>query len=80
MNLGFVGGILITDTTAITGTFRAIQALADATFTTLTSEITKNGTVTPSTGADYGTVSAGTTLYGTFTAITLATGKVIVYK
>jgi hypothetical protein len=80
MNLGFIGGVLITDLTAITGTYRAIKALTDTTFTTLTSELTKNGTVTPAVGADYGTLSAGDTIYGTFTAITLATGKVIAYK
>lgn len=72
--------ILITDTTAITGSFRIIQVLADAVFTTLTSDIKKNGTVTASVGSDFGTVTAGTVLYGKFKAITLASGKVIAYK
>jgi hypothetical protein len=78
--LGQKDGILITDTTAITGKFRIILPLTDATFTTLTGNITKNGTATVATGADYGTVTAGMTLFGKFTAITLATGKVIAYK
>lgn len=78
--MGQKGSILISDTTAITGNFRTVQVIADATFTTLTSEMTKNGVSTLATGTDYGTVSAGTTLYGKFTAITLATGKVILYK
>jgi hypothetical protein len=80
MNLGFVGGVLITDTTAITGTFRAIQALTDATFTTLTSDITVNGEEDAAEGSDFGTLSAGMAIYGTFTAITLASGTVIAYK
>lgn len=78
--MGQKGSILVTDTTAITGTFRIIQVISDATFTTLTSDITKNGIITASTGVDYGTLSAGTVLYGKFTAITLSAGKVILYK
>jgi hypothetical protein len=74
-------GVVITNTTAVTGTFRAILVLANAVFTTLTSQgHTTNGNVTQSVGADYGTVNAGTMIYGTFSAITLASGKVIAYK
>jgi len=79
-SMGQKGSVLVTDTTAITGAFRTIQVITDCTFTTLTSDITKNGIVTASTGADFGTLTAGTVIYGKFTAITLATGKVILYK
>lgn len=78
--MGQKGSIVLTDTTPITGSFRTIQVIADCTFTVLTSNTTKNGTVTAATGADYGTLSNGTIIYGKFTAITLATGKVILYK
>lgn len=77
---GQKGGIVLTDTTAVTGNFRKIYALADATFTTLTSDITKNGDSTASTGGDFGTLSAGMQIVGKITSIKLATGKVIAYK
>lgn len=78
--MGQKGAILITDTTAITGEFRAIQVLENAAFTLLTSDIKKNGATTAAAAADFGTVTAGTVLYGKFTAVTLASGKVILYK
>ena len=81
MNLpGFSDAILLTDTTAVTGAFRAIQVIEDCTFTTLTGQgFTKNGTVTAVTGADL-PLTQGSIIYGTFVAVTLATGKVILYK
>jgi hypothetical protein len=87
MNLaGYSGSILLTDTTAITTTttggqaIRAIQVLEDATFTTLTDTTSKtNGNTTNSVAADYGTVTAGLVLYGTFTAVTLTSGRVKLY-
>lgn len=79
-SMGQNGGILITDTTPITGRFKAILALEDTAFTTLTNNITKNGAETASTGADFGTLPAGFVIYGVFTAITLASGKAIAYK
>lgn len=86
MNLaGYSGSILLTNTTAITTTsgqpaIRAIQILEDTVFTTLTDTTsTTNGRVTQSVAADYGTVSQGTVLYGTFTAVTLTSGKVKLY-
>lgn len=78
--MGQRGGVILTGTTAITGKYRIIYALADATFTTLTSEFTKNGIVTLAVGADFGTLSKGVQLVGKFTAITLATGTVIAYE
>ena len=74
---GMRGGILVTDTTAITGDFRVMVVLSDATFTTLTTEYTKNGTSTLATGADWGTLSAGFVLVGKITAVTLASGSVL---
>jgi len=76
-SFGYNGGILVTDTTAITGVFRSIVVLASAAFTTLTSEYTKNGIVTASAGADWGTLAAGTVISGKFTAVTLASGTVL---
>lgn len=74
-------GIVISNTTPVTGTFRAIMVLSAAVFTTLTSQgHTTNGAVTQSVAADYGTIPVGVMIYGTFTAITLASGKVIAYK
>jgi len=79
-SLGQSGAILVTDTTAIVGVFSSMLVVSDATFTTLTSDITKNGIVTTSTGADFGTLSTGTIIYGKITAVTLSAGKVILYK
>lgn len=73
-------GVVITTTTPVTGVFTSILVLSNAVFTTLTSQgHTKDGSVTQAVAADYGTVNAGTVLYGTFTAITLTSGKVIAY-
>jgi len=87
MNLaGYAGSILLTNTTAITTTttggkaIRAIQILDDTAFTTLTDTTSfTNGMSVASVAADYGTVGQGTVLYGTFTAVTLTTGKVKLY-
>lgn len=74
---GQKGGILLTDTTVITGNFKTLMVLEDATFTTLTTGYTKNGTATAVTGADFGTLYQGTILSGKITACTLATGTVL---
>lgn len=71
--------VILTDTTEITGNFTKIQVLSNAVFTTLTSNITKNGIVTASVAADFGTVSAGTILLGKFTTIKLTSGTVILF-
>jgi fructose-1,6-bisphosphatase len=54
-----------------TGSWFAIQALEDTTFSAVSSDITSlpNGLV----------LAAGTIIYGNFTAFTLASGKVIAY-
>lgn len=80
-SMGLKGGILITDTTAITGEFRAIKAVTDCTFTILTTpNLTKNGTVTAVVGADWGTLSAGDTILTKITACTLASGTALLFK
>lgn len=78
--MGQNGGILLNDTTEVTGNFRRIYAITNAVFTTLTSDITKNGDVTAATGADFGTLAAGLSLYGKFTVIKLASGSVLLMK
>lgn len=78
--IGQNGAILVTDTTAVTGNFRIIQVLENTAFTLLTSDMKKNGATTAAAAADFGTVTAGTVLYGKFTAVTLTSGKVILYK
>lgn len=80
-SMGIKGGILLTDTTAITGEFRAIKALTDCTFTTLTTpNVTKNGTTTAVVGADWGTLTQGDTILTKITACTLATGTALLFK
>jgi len=62
----YVGG-----TSPATGSWFAIQALENTTFSAVSSDITglPNGLV----------LAAGTIIYGNFTAFTLASGKVIAY-
>jgi len=64
------------DTTARTGNWFAIQIIADVVFTTLT-ESDAEGTADMVTGITY---SAGTVIYGKFTAITLTSGTCRAYK
>jgi len=80
VNMGVNGGILVTDTTAITGNFRQLVVLETATFTVLTTAYTKNGTTTAAAAADWGTLYEGTVLPGDITAVTLATGKVLLLR
>ena len=70
-----VGGNFIADTAAYTGKWGAITALAAAvaTLTTAQDGIWDSGTSTSVP------IPAGTTIYGNFTGITLASGKVIAY-
>ena len=78
--LGFFGTRIIDDTTAQTGTWTVIEAVSDTIFTTLTSDITYNSPSTVATGANVGILPAGSRLYGLFTTITLASGKILAYK
>lgn len=72
--LGQNGFVYVGDTTATTGNFAAIQVLSDCIFSSLTA---LNSTVGGLVGL---VISAGTIIYGPFTAFTLSSGKVIAYK
>jgi hypothetical protein len=79
-SLGQLGSNYIGDTTATTGQWGCIYCITDCAFTTLTSGNVPAGTVCM-TGALAGiTLKAGMSIYGLFTAITLASGSVIAYK
>jgi len=80
-SLGAFGAEYISNTTAGTSkNYCAITMLEDTTFTTLTASNWSAG----STGSSYTgstiTYPKGLTIFGTFTAVTLLTGKVIAYK
>jgi hypothetical protein len=64
------GRELVTNTTLRSGRFSCVQVVADAVFTTLEG---MTGTVTGHTFA------AGLILYGPFTQVELASGKVVLY-
>lgn len=72
--MGKYGAVVETGTTAIVGQFAAIQMIEDTVFATLTSS---NWSGDAATGV---TFTAGTIIYGAFTAFTLTSGKVIAYK
>jgi hypothetical protein len=75
VSLGQLGFVYVGDTSATSGNFAAIQILADTVFSALTA---LNSTVGGLVGI---TLTAGTIIYGPFTAFTLtSTGKVIAYK
>lgn len=78
---GQSGSAFINDTAANSGPFGAITAISDTTFTTLTSGFLDNGS-TPTMSGDLEEMAliAGTTIFGNFTTVTLATGSVIAYK
>ena len=78
--LGFFGSTIIDDTNNHNGAWTVIEAVTDTTFATLTSDVTYNSSTVLATGANIGTLTAGSRLYGTFTLVDLATGKVILYK
>jgi hypothetical protein len=70
---GRAGVVVRTSTTTATGSFNAIQVLADATFSLLTESGATGDTMTGFV------VPAGVTLFGNFTAFTLTSGKVRAY-
>jgi len=72
--VGRYGAVVETGTTAVTGAFFAIQMIEDSVFSALTSS-TWSGDVATSV-----TFPAGLIIYGSFSAFTLASGKVIAYK
>jgi hypothetical protein len=67
------GAKIVTNTSATTGEFCALQILEDATFSALTWPELE--------GALTGfAIPAGTVIYGQITAFTLSSGKVLAYK
>ena len=81
LSMGFAGSNLIDDANAHTGDWDAVLVLTECAFTTLTTtNVYKNGDTTLAVASDWGTVSAGTVLYGNFTTITLASGSVQAFK
>ena len=67
------GAKIVTDTSATTGDFCALQILEDATFSALTWPELE--------GALTGfSIPAGTVIYGQISAFTLTEGKVLAYK
>lgn len=71
--MGKNGFEFISDTLAHSGSFCAIQIVADTVFTALSPAPTGN----TFTGVSMPT---GTIIYGLFTTVTLTSGKVIAYK
>ena len=68
------GGVVVNDTTATTGNFGAIQVINDAVFSAITApEYTNASDLTTIT------ITAGTGLYGRFTAFTLTSGVVVAH-
>ena len=68
---------IITDTTAHTGRFGKVHALADASCTFVSSDLTENGSST----INGITMKAGTEIEGmVITSITLASGQVVAYR
>jgi len=65
------GGTVYSDTSSHTGNWFRVTALADATFTSLTGNVT---------GLSSTVLKAGHSLHGTFTALELASGAVVVYN
>jgi hypothetical protein len=73
LSLGQNGATVETGTTAVTGSFFAIQCIADTVFSSLTGNY-DGDTLAGST------LTSGTIIFGRFSAFTLTSGKVIAYK
>ena len=73
---GAAGATLITTTSAVTGSFYAIQIIAD----TLIASLTGNLTISSGSSLTATTFPAGTVLYGGFSSMTLTSGKVVAYQ
>ena len=71
---GLTDGTLITDTVALTGNWCAILIVETTVFTVLTGTIGLQGAYASAA------FTPGQVLYGNFTAVTLASGAVIVYN
>jgi len=72
--MGERGGVIETGTTAVSGSFSAIQCLEDTVFSVLTLPDFIGDSLAGTT------ISAGTILYGYCTGFTLTSGKVVAYN
>jgi hypothetical protein len=80
-SLGAYGAEYISNTTAVTSkNYCAITMLEDTTFTTLTASNWSIGSAGSLYTGSTITYPKGLTIFGTFTAVQLLTGKVIAYK
>ena len=80
-SLGQYGAEYISNTTAGTSkNYCAITMLEDTTFTTLTASNWSAGSTSSVYTGSTITYPKGLTIFGTFTAVTLLTGKIIAYK
>ena len=79
--LGQLGSDFIGDTNPYTGQWGIIYCLTACTFSTLTSGKLADGSTSCMSGTLTGiSLSPGMSIYGIFTAITLASGKIVAYK
>ncbi len=77
MGYEYSSAIIITDTSAHTGRFGKVHALADSSCTFVAEDLTENGSAT----VNGITMNASTTIEGILiTSITLASGQVIAYR
>jgi len=73
LSLGQGGAVYITDTNTYTGSFGAIQALADSVFNILEAGNWEGATsMLP--------LPAGATIFGNFTTFELDSGKIVAYR
>ncbi len=77
MSYDYPAALIITDTSAHTGRFGKVHALADASCTFVSESLTENGSST----INGITMNAGTEIEGiVITSITLASGQVVAYR
>ena len=77
MPYDYPAALIITDTSAHTGRFGKVHALADASCTFVSDSLTENGSST----INGITMNAGTEIEGiVITSITLASGQVVAYR
>jgi|TARA_R100000664_G_scaffold9215_1_gene15324 hypothetical protein len=77
MPYDYPAALIITDTSAHTGRFGKVHALADASCTFVSESLTENGSST----INGITMNAGTEIEGIIiTSITLASGQVVAYR
>jgi|TARA_R100000664_G_scaffold15757_1_gene24385 hypothetical protein len=77
MPYDYPAALIITDTSAHTGRFGKVHALADASCTFVSESLTENGSST----INGITMNAGTEIEGiVITSITLASGQVVAYR